>query len=236
MAGHRRQLPFDFAHDPDYGADAFIEAPCNRAALAWIRRWPDWPTPGLAVHGPAGCGKTHLASIWHSMSGAAALSPSMLAPDRVPSLLGDARVALIDSADAPVFDADGERALVHLYNLLKERGGHLLLLARTPPARWSIALPDLRSRLAALPAVRIDAPDDELLQQLLVKLFADRQLDAAPEAIVFLVPRMPRSFAAARKLVAELDRRALAGGRRITVALVREVLEEVPIAGDDPES
>ena len=170
------------------------------------------------------------------MSGAVALSPNSLEPDRVPSLLGEARAALIDTADAPVLDADGERALVHLYNLLKERGGHLLLLARTPPARWSIALPDLRSRLAALPAVRIDAPDDELLQQLLVKLFADRQLDAAPEAIVFLVPRMPRSFAAARKLVAELDRRALAGGRRITVALVREVLEEVPIAGDDPES
>ena len=231
MAGHRRQLPFDFAHDPDFGADAFIEAPCNRAALAWIRRWPEWSAPGLAVHGPAGCGKTHLASIWHSMSGAVALSPSMLAPDRVPSLLGDARAALIDAAEAPVFDADGERALVHLYNLLKERGGHLLLLARTPPARWSIALPDLRSRLAALPAVRIDAPDDELLQQLLVKLFADRQLDASPDSVAFLLPRMPRSFDAARKLVAELDRRALAAGRAVTVALVREILAET--AADD---
>jgi len=226
MAGHRRQLPFDFAHDPDYGADAFIEAPCNRAALAWIRRWPEWSAPGLAVHGPAGCGKTHLASIWQGMSDAVALLPTELAPDRIPMLLGDAHAALIDTADAPALDADGERALVHLYNLLKERGGHLLLLARTPPARWSIALPDLRSRLAALPAVRIDAPDDELLQQLLVKLFADRQLDAAPEAVGFLVPRMPRSFAAARRLVAELDRRALAAGRRITIALAREALAE----------
>ena len=226
MAGHRRQLPFDFAHDPDYGADVFIAAPCNRAALAWIRRWPDWAAPGLAVHGPAGCGKTHLASIWHSMSGAVALSPNSLEPDRVPSLLGEARAALIDTADAPVLDADGERALVHLYNLLKERGGHLLLLARTPPARWSIALPDLRSRLAALPAVRIDAPDDDLLQQLLVKLFADRQLDAAPEAVAYLLPRMPRSFDAARQLVADLDRRALAAGRRITIALAREALAE----------
>ena len=236
MAGYRRQLPFDFTHDPDYGADAFIEAPCNRAALAWIRRWPDWSAPGLAVHGPAGCGKTHLASIWQAMSGAVALSPTMLASDRVPSLLGDARAALIDTASAPSLDADGERALVHLYNLLKERDGHLLLLARTPPARWSIALADLRSRVAALPAVRIDAPDDELLQQLLVKLLADRQLDAAPEAIAFLLPRMPRSFAAARRLVAELDRRALASGRRITAVLARETLAEFPAAEDEPET
>lgn len=236
MAGHRRQLPFDFAHDPDYGADAFIEAPCNRAALAWIGRWPDWSAPGLAVHGPAGCGKTHLASIWQAMSGAVALSPVILASDRVPSLLGDARAALIDTDDAPSLDADRERALTHLYNLLKERGGHLLLLARTPPARWSIALADLRSRLAALPAVRIDAPDDELLQLLLVKLLADRQLDAAPEAVVFLLPRMPRSFAAARRLVAELDRRALAGGRRITAALARETLADFAVVDEEPDA
>lgn len=227
MAGHRRQLPFDFAHDPDYGADAFIEAPCNRAALAWIGQWPDWSAPGLAVHGPAGCGKTHLASIWQAMSGAVALSPSMLASDRIPSLLGEARAALIDTATAPALDADGERALVHLYNLLKERGGHLLLLARTPPARWSITLADLRSRLSALPAVRIDAADDELLSKLLVKLFTDRQLDVAPEALGWLLPRMPRSFAAARLLVAELDRRALAAGRRISVGLARETLADV---------
>jgi chromosomal replication initiation ATPase DnaA len=161
------------------------------------------------------------------MSGAVALSPTMLASDRVPALLGDARAALIDTATAPTLDADGERALVHLYNLLRERGGHLLLLARTPPARWSIALADLRSRLSALPAVRIDAADDELLSKLLIKLFTDRQLDVAPEALGWLLPRMPRSFAAARLLVAELDRRALAAGRRISVGLARETLADM---------
>ncbi len=236
MAGHRRQLPFDFAHDPDYGADAYIEAPCNRAAFAWIARWPDWTGRGLAVHGPAGCGKTHLASIWQARAAAAALSPAELSPDRVPALLGGARAALIDAADAPALDADGERALMHLYNLLAERDGHLLVLARTAPARWPIALADLRSRLAALPAVRIDAPDDELLQRLLVKLFADRQLEAAPEAVSWLLPRMPRSFAAARKLAAELDRRALAGGRRITAALAREALVELPAPDEGEEN
>ena len=225
MAGHRRQLPFDFAHDPDFGADAFIEAPCNRAALAWIRRWPEWSAPGLAVHGPAGCGKTHLASIWHSMSGAVALSPSMLAPDRVPSLLGDARAALIDAAEAPVFDADGERALVHLYNLLKERGGHLLLLARTPPARWSIALPDLRSRLGASSGAAIDAPDDLLLLAVLGKLFADRQLRPPPEVVPFLAARIERSLDAAARVVDRLDRMAMDSRRSISVALARELLD-----------
>jgi chromosomal replication initiation ATPase DnaA len=232
MSGDRRQLPFDFAHDPDFGADAFIEAPCNRAALAWVRRWPDWPGPGLAIHGPAGCGKTHLGAIWQATAGAVAMAPAALAPERIPALLGPARAALIDGADETPFDAAGERALVHLYNLLAERGGHLLLLSRTPPARWPIALADLRSRLAALPAVRIDPPDDELLRAVLVKLLADRQLEAGFEAVDYLLPRMPRSFAAARRLVAELDRRALAAGRRISVALARETLAD--IEGEEP--
>lgn len=233
MPGDHRQLPFDFSHDPDYGAGAFIEAACNRAALAWIRRWPDWPGPGLAIHGPAGCGKTHLGAIWQVMANAVAIAPSVLVPSQIPVLLGSARAALIDGAGETSLDAAGERAFVHLYNLLAERGGHLLLLGRTPPARWPIALADLRSRLAALPAVRIDAPDDELLRAILVKLFADRQLDASPDAIAYLLPRMPRSFAAARSLVAELDRRALAAGRRVSTALARETLAETGVGADD---
>jgi chromosomal replication initiation ATPase DnaA len=234
MPGDRRQLPFDFAHDPDYGADSFIEAPSNRAALAWVARWPDWPGPGLAVHGPAGSGKTHLGAIWQSRTNAVAVPLAALAPDRVPALLGSARAALVDgmgadddaAAAGPMLDAAGERGLFHLHNLLAETGGHLLLLARTPPARWQIGLADLASRLAALPAVRIDPPDDALLQALLAKLFADRQLEASGDAIAYLLPRMERSFEAARRLVAALDRRALASGRRISVALVRDTLAE----------
>ncbi|MEX0807783.1 MAG: DNA replication protein [Dongiaceae bacterium] len=227
MTGARGQLPFEFAHQPDFREEAFIVAACNRAARAWIERWPDWPPgPGLAVHGPAGSGKTHLGAIWQIRSEAVAIDPAALEPARVPDLLGDARAAVIDWPDEPSLAPAGEQALLHLHNLLAEQGGHLLLLARTPPARWPIRLADLRSRLAALPAIRIDAPDDELLEAVLTKLLADRQLEATPDAIAYLLARMERSFDAARSLVAELDRRALAGGRRITVSLVRETLAD----------
>jgi chromosomal replication initiation ATPase DnaA len=220
------QLPFDFVHRPDFSADAFIVAASNMAAHSWVGRWPDWPAPGLAVHGPAGSGKSHLGAIWQGRSDAATIEPTALDPERVPILLGGARAALIDWSAEIALSDPGERALVHLYNLLAEQGGHLLLLARTPPARWPIRLADLRSRLAALPAVRIDPPDDALLRALFAKLLADRQLDAAPDAIAYLMARMERSFVAVQSLVADLDRRALAAGRRITIALARETLSE----------
>ncbi|MEE8443775.1 MAG: DNA replication protein, partial [Alphaproteobacteria bacterium] len=67
------QLPLDLGHRPAMGAADFLVAPCNRDVVAWLDRWPDWPGPALAIHGPAGCGKTHLTHVWRAMSGAVTL-------------------------------------------------------------------------------------------------------------------------------------------------------------------
>jgi len=166
-----------------------------------------------------GSGKTHLAQVFAARSGASVLSPQALAAARLPELLGGARAAIVEDAAATP-----EEALLHLYNMLAERGGHLLLTAREPPARWGIALADLRSRLLAAPVAALQPPDDTLLAALLVKLFADRQLAVGAEVLAYLVPRLERSFDAAATIVAALDRAALAAHRSITVPLAREVL------------
>jgi chromosomal replication initiation ATPase DnaA len=139
----------------------------------------------------------------------------------LPTLLGKSRAVAIDDAEG----AD-EKALLHLYNMLAERQGHLLLAACEPPARWTIRLADLRSRLLAAPAVAVDAPDDALLGAVLVKLFADRQLRISEDLIPYLLPRIERSFAAAQDIVAALDRAALAGRRAVTVRLARDLLNQ----------
>jgi chromosomal replication initiation ATPase DnaA len=141
--------------------------------------------------------------------------------------LGQARACVLDDAGAIAGRAGREEAALHLYNMIAERRGGLLLLDRQPPARWAIELPDLASRLRTAPAVEIGAPDDALIEGVLGKLFADRQLAVEPAVIGFLVRRMERSLDAARRLVARIDERALAGQRPVTVPLVRAVLEEL---------
>ncbi len=106
-----------------------------------------------------------------------------------------------------------------------ERGAYLLLTAEAPPARWPVRLADLRSRLNTATPVGIDPPDDALIAGVLVKLFMDRRLEVGNEVILYALPRMERSFDAARRLVADLDSASLASRRKITVALLREVLE-----------
>lgn len=218
------QLPLALPHRPALGREDFLVAPSNEVAVAWIDRWPDWPAHGLALYGPSGSGKSHLAEVWRRVSGAVALIAPDLSRRHPPELLGDASACALDEAEDALSTPESEERLLHLINLLRERRGFLLLTARRAPARWRAVLPDLRSRLSAVPAAELAAPDDVLIEGVLVKLFADRQLRVAPEVVRFLAARIERSFAAARAAVAALDETALAGRREITVPLARELL------------
>jgi chromosomal replication initiation ATPase DnaA len=209
------QLLLDFAHRSASGADDFMPAACNREALSWLARWPDWPGTALVLHGPPDSGKTHLARAFAARTGALWLDPAALAETEAPA------TGVLDPA-LPVID---ERALMGLYQRVQERSGHLLLCARRPAAAWPLELPDLASRLRASPSAAIGAPDDGLLGALLIKLFHDRQVMVSGDVIRYLIGRMERSFVAARRLVDELDRLSLEHGRPITVALARRLFE-----------
>lgn len=212
-----RQIPIPFEHRPALERDDYLVTPANAEAVAWIDRWPDWPGPLLAVWGPEGCGKSHLAQVFLARTGGRLLS----IPDAGVVTTGGAYV-LEDLDRAPSLD---EEALFHLFNALKSAEGRILVTARTAPARWPIGLADLASRLKGSPAVEITAPDDALLAALLVKHFADRQLRVDAEVVTYMVPRMDRTFQATADLVAAVDAEALARKRAVTVPLVRKVLE-----------
>lgn len=212
-----RQRAFDLPVETGFSGADFLVSDSNREAFEWIERWPQWPARALVLHGLPGSGKTHLAHLWCERSGASLISGAVIGT--APS---DGGVLVIDDAErAP------EEPLLHLYNSAVERGGSLLLTMRAPPALLKIALPDLASRLRALPLAGIAPPDDALLGAVLVKHFADRQIHVAPGVIAYLVARIERSFAAAASIAARLDGAALSAARPITVKLARDVLGEL---------
>ena len=213
-----RQLALDLALAPSYARADFVVGEANRLAFDLIERWPDWPRPGLVLHGPEGAGKTHLVHLWLARAGGRRIGASALGDEDVASLA--AQPVVVEDVDQGV----DETALLHLFNRAMEAGAGLVLTGRAAAAALPVRLPDLRSRLLSLPVAGLAVPDDTLLRAVLAKLFADRQLKVDDRVLAYLPTRMERSYAAAREVVVRVDNAALAAHREVTLALVGDVL------------
>jgi chromosomal replication initiation ATPase DnaA len=185
-----------------------------------IDRWPHWPHPASLVAGPLGSGKSHLANVWRLRSGADVISAGAL-DDAAVAALPDGGALVVEDPDRGIAD---EKALFHLLNRARESKLAVLITSRVPPGEQEFRVPDLRSRLRALPLVEVQPPDEVLLKAVLVKLFSDRQLNVEPPVIDYLSLRMERSMAAANRIVAAVDGLALAKHRKVTRPLAAEAL------------
>jgi len=217
-----RQLAFELPHQPAHSRADFLVGAANYTALALIESWPRWPSRTVLLTGPSGSGKTHLAAIWRDLSGAIVIPAAALG--------GTDHEVLLEAGALAAEDIDSgadEAALFHLINLARERDAALLLTSRSPPSGTIFALPDLVSRLRAAQPVALAEPDDDLLAQVLVKLFADRQLGIDRALVDYIVRRAERSLAAANALVDHLDRASLESRSPINRALVQRVLAEL---------
>ncbi len=227
MSGHREppgtQLTLGFPHEPTTGRADFVAGRANLEAITLIEALPDWPSRGVLLVGPEGSGKSHLASIFCEFPGAARIEARDLVREDADRLTAGGVVAMEDLHAGPI----DEPAVFHLLNLAVERDAKVLITSRSGPAELRLTLPDLVSRLRAMRLVMLGAPDDDLLRRVLTKLFADRQLNVDPGVVTYIATRMERSLAAANRIVAALDKAALAGGRGVSRKLAAEVLGDV---------
>ncbi|RAK61258.1 chromosomal replication initiator DnaA [Phenylobacterium hankyongense] len=208
-----QQLRLRLRRPASYSRDEFVQGPSNAQATAAVDAWPSWHAGCLVLVGGEGVGKTHLAQAWAVNAKAVVLGRE--APD-VAAAAG--RPVLLEDVDQGVPD----EALFHLINLAGHKGGGLLLTARTAPARWPATLPDLRSRLNALPVAEVEEPDDVVLEGVLRKFFRERSIRPPKEVYAYLLRRMERSIPGAREIVRRLDE---AADGPISRVLAREVLE-----------
>lgn len=181
------------------GDEDFLVSEANRAAFDHLKRWSMWPVAATLLTGPRKSGRSLLGRIFVRKTGG----------------------RLFDNAE----DHD-EEALFHAWNAAQEERRPLLIVAASPPPIWEVALPDLRSRLAATPHIHVDEPDDMLLGDLILKLLGDRGVAAPGELVEYLVPRVERSYVAVQQVVDLLDRALLSHHRRMTVPMARSALME----------
>lgn len=222
------QIPLPLSSPELLARADLIVCPGNEKAVAHVDSWPDWPVPVVALYGPPGCGKTHLSTIWREAANGHAASAARLAEEHPIETLA----LVVEDVDSSACSIARDTAL---FAVLESAcvGAPRLLTGRAHPANWPVSLPDLASRLAAIPALPLWAPDEALLAALARKLFCDRQLYVPDTLIEELLRRVDRSPSAIRDFVAELDAAALAAGKAVNLALVRSLVAAQSTRGED---
>ncbi|MBB5519593.1 hypothetical protein [Amphiplicatus metriothermophilus] len=211
------QLALDFpSAPPRYRRADFIAAGAAASALAAADGFAASSEPALAICGPAGAGKTHLAHILAEALG----RPVVALADAVGRPFAPGARLIADDADR---GADPGEFLA-LVEAVRERGGRLVLAGRGDPRDWAGGLRDLETRLAAMARIVMPEPDEALLRAVMLKAFEDRQLRVSPGVVDYAAPRLPRTYAAARAFVEAAEEELKAAGRPINLGLARRAI------------
>ena len=214
-----RQLLLALDHSVSFAREDFLRGPSNAEALNLVERWPDWPDRIVALIGPQGSGKSHLAAIWAEATGARVLSAKLLPHSDLPAAFATGALVLEDLE----FEGLDERALFHLLNFAREQAANVLITSRSPLTTFPVVIRDLASRMRAVPSAALAVPDDALLRALIVKLAVDRQIAVDESLVSYVANRIERSFAAAHHAVQRLDEEAMRQHRPVTRALAVEL-------------
>lgn len=212
------QLAFDLAYRTAYGREKFWVAPCNQEAITWIDRYPDWPTHALLIYGAAGSGKTHLATLFSDII----LQARDLTQDFKPQFQ---KKIVVENLQ----DLVDEEALLHIFNFIQEMGGDLLLTSRVIP---QFNLPDLQSRMNMIPKAEIMMPDESVIRAVAHKAFEDRHILVDEVVLDYLSTHLTRSFSLLQQVVERADKLSLEAGRKITIPIVKQVIQELKGDGD----
>ena len=218
--GQQRLFEFQMG---ERSPETHVVTAANRAAAELLQGWRTWPGGAMALTGPAGSGKSHLANAWAADAGATpfdAREPPAAAAAAFEAAGGR---LVLDDAD----QAADDLTLIRVLDLARWQSGAVLLVGQEDPSRWPCATPDLVSRLGALPAARLLEPDEALLTLVLRRLCRERFIELSDKAATYLASRMQRTFAAAHALADELDRSVVRAARPVALPQAREALSRV---------
>lgn len=177
-------------------------------------------------------GKSHLLQAMCHRAAASGVRASYLPlasmTQRRPEMFdGMERLGLIAIDDLDLISADEQwaEALFHLINRCRQSGCRLLFAAKASPHRIEVALPDLKSRLSWGPVFHLDPLGDAELLTFIRNRARQRGLTIPAEAAHYIVKHLPRDIRYLETLIAALDDEALASRRRVTLPLVKRVVE-----------
>lgn len=219
-----KQSVFTFFQDTHYNADDFVVTSCNQNAHDFLLNAQIPYAPFYLLQGAQGSGKSHLARLWQHKNNA--LFVDFNTKQSPYDILSPSSFFV---ADPIIFNSNPalEEKIFHFYNAAKELNARMLLVLEKPLSSSIFGLKDLESRLKASPLLSILSPDDDIIKFLIIKQLSDRQIALDTTLLEFLMKRIERSFKIIPDLVARIDALSLECQRKITIPLLKEVMENL---------
>lgn len=217
------QYIFPFNSPEKYHPDEFIVSTSNQLAYTALQNWQNnfGVNPykyTLLIQGAANSGKTYLAKIWQNLSNAYIIKDIFFSDE----ILAKHNAFIIED-----IENWQETILLHLFNLINEKQKYLLLTSNDKIKNFT--LPDLSSRVNSVLSILLSPPDDELIKILIFKHFSTSSVTISQIVIDFLLVNLPREYTKILEILEYINRFALTSKRKITIPLVREVLDNMKI-------
>ena len=227
------QLPLGVQLSETASFETFHAGP-NGEVLAALGALPATSAPPLVLlFGPQGAGKSHLLQALTRAASARASCAYLplgqfaeLDPAEALAGFDQADVVCLDDVDAVLGAPAWPLALLRLLDALRAHGGHGVLAAAAPPERLGVALPDLRTRLAAAAIYGLKPLSDDDRARFLLERARARGLELPADAARVLLARLPRDTGSLIAALEALDHALLSAQRRLTVSFVQQWLRD----------
>ena len=180
----------------------------------------------IYLWGASGCDKTHILRALVQAAHELGRTEAYSRPEQVEALDALAEVpTLIALDDVERLSEQEQAALFRLFQRATETDTLLLVSADTAPAALTLR-EDLRTRLASGLTFQMHLLSDDEKAKALAAHAAQRGFGLAPEVAQYLLQRRQRDLPALMQVLDALDQHSLRTQRPITLALLREVLQE----------
>ena len=202
---------------PSYGRHDFIVGESNIEAVKWIDSFSKSKINGLIIIGPSASGKSHLISTLKNKY--KILEAKEINNEKTNILeLKDLIIENIEKIKNHYF-------FLYLINIVKEKNFKVLLTSRLSINELNIRLEDLKSRLLAYSHSKILLPTDDVLKGIIIKISRDKGLLLNDAVINFILSHIERSYSVISGFINDLDQFALIKKKKITVPLVKKLIE-----------
>ncbi len=170
----------------------------------------------IFLNGPIKSGKTYLANLWLKKYSAINYNNN-----NFNYIINNKINILIDDIN----QINDEEKVFHIINHCKYSNLRILIISNKSINELELKLNDLISRLKIFSYFKINNPDDDMLFNILKKLFSEKQFVInSNEIFDFIIKRANRSYQDMFEIVNKLDRLSLEKKRQLTIPLIKEIL------------